>query len=79
MNKLVTLDFCTVEIHDSYLKAIMNEGITVDVLESNQIINLAKECHGREHVGFVDTGQPCGFTRRFAALSQTKCEPVQLL
>lgn len=53
MNKLVTLDFCTVEIHDSYLKAIMNEGITVDVLESNKIINLAKEYFSDKKFGYV--------------------------
>lgn len=42
MIKSYTLDFCTLEIHDDYVLAVMNEGITVDKQNNAVLIEIAE-------------------------------------
>ncbi|WP_458626278.1 hypothetical protein [Winogradskyella sp. PC D3.3] len=43
MNKIIDIDFCTLKFYDNYMLTIMKEGVHVDDVQNEMLIQIAEE------------------------------------
>ncbi len=49
----LSFDFCTVDIHDTYLIAVMDEGITVKPEHNEVLLNIVKKYFPNKSFGYI--------------------------
>ncbi|MEZ4857736.1 MAG: hypothetical protein R2781_02900 [Flavobacteriaceae bacterium] len=53
MNKRITYSFGVLEVHDCYLKAVINEGISIESDTATKIIEVSKKFFKKEKFGYI--------------------------